>query len=595
MKYTKWWRINSCLLIFVVLSSNYSDSIFCNAFSAQTPLQTQSSPIGSIKQSQADAESKARSIHDNYSMNALFVNVEEKKQPTPFFLHGELPKDLPPGCLLRIGPNGASTEEGFLDGDGMVHCITLPPSSSFSHDSMMYTATYVQTKGRKLERARRIRIRNDDAEIKKFEGTLGAAPEGLPMLASLFRNGLNFKTLDVQKDTCNTALAISGDRILALMEQSPPSEITIDKSGRMKTVQSFQRLNGAVTNAPVNGGSLGAHGRTDPDTKQRVHASYNSVLRPYVRVDTFDENWSLKESVGVDIPSPIMVHDSVITNDYTVILDFPLTIKPSRMFTSNLFPVNYEPENGTRIGLVPRNGYNKGKNTMWFDVEPGVVLHAANAYQREEDGFVVVHGFKSIPSGSNYILEYTPAFLYEWVLDPCSGETVSEGCLNSDIMLEFPQIEERLNGKKSDCVYGLVTTSIGGPMLQFKTPQSAVLLDSVAKLALHDDLVKDIKAGDVMSRYDLPKNWHFVSEPTVVTKTGENGAYILLIATYVPPPSSGSQQKNHVKVATSKEGGMKSQFLILDGDNLEVVTTIDLPHHVNYGLHSLFVEWDKIK
>lgn len=201
------------MLIFVVLSSNYSDSRFCNAFSA--PLQTtQSSPIGSIKQSQADAESKARSIHDNYSMNALFVNVEEKKQPIPIFHDEELPKDLPAGCLLRIGPNGASTEEGFLDGDGMVHCITLPPSSS--HDSMMYTATYVQTKGRKLERARRIRIRNDDAEIK-FEGTLGAAPEGLPMLASLFRNGLNFKTLDVQKDTCNTALAISGDRILALM------------------------------------------------------------------------------------------------------------------------------------------------------------------------------------------------------------------------------------------------------------------------------------------------------------------------------------------------------------------------------------------
>ena len=179
-------------------------------YSTYTPSQ--------IAQVQKDAEAYARSIHDTnrlFAMNALFVNIPERPHPTPCSMSQEsrassLPSDLPRGCLLRIGPNGASTEEGFLDGDGIVHCITLPPDGE---GDIKYTATYVDTKGRKLERA----VGNG----KTFGGTLGAAPEGLPMLSNLLWNGLTFGTLDVQKDTCNTAIAVSGDRVLALMEQSP--------------------------------------------------------------------------------------------------------------------------------------------------------------------------------------------------------------------------------------------------------------------------------------------------------------------------------------------------------------------------------------
>mmetsp|Transcript_33299 Transcript_33299/g.67946 ORF Transcript_33299/g.67946 Transcript_33299/m.67946 type:complete len:614 (-) Transcript_33299:57-1898(-) len=537
-----------------------------------------------IVEAQAIAKDKARSIHDAFVMNALFVNIDERPDPTPCAISADsvtpsLPADLPPGCLLRIGPNGASTEEGFLDGDGMVHCITLPPSGE---GDIMYSATYVDTKGRKLERA----VGTGD----KFAGTLGAAPQGLPMLGNLLKNGLTFGTFDVQKDTCNTALAVSGRRVLALMEQSPPSEIEVTKEGRMRTVESFVRLDGAVPPGPINGGSFGAHGRTCPGTKERVHVSYQSNFAPYVRVDTFAEDWKLKSSVGVDVPVPVMVHDLALTEKYTVILDFPLTIRPKR-FLANLFPVEYEPQNGARIGLTPR-GTSKDE-TKWFDVENGVVLHAANAYERE-DGTVVVHAFKSVPTGdSSYILDYTPAFLYEWVLDPSTNKTISERCLNPDVMVEFPQIQEEVIGQKASVAYGLVSTSMGGPMKQFKTPKAAVVLDSVVKFALEEDADKGYVPGDIIGRFDLPPGWHSVAEPTVVTKTGGDGDYVLQIATYVP--SADGNKSDHVKVV--KNGKLKTQFLILDGDDISSgpVTTVDLPHHVNYGLHSQFVDWDIMK
>lgn len=575
-------NLRSALLYF------YATSAIVDAFSATLTSGPREilSPT-EILERQSDAEATARSIHDNYALNALFVNIDEQPKSQPCTISSdsrtsELPEDLPPGCILRIGPNGASKEEGFLDGDGLIHCVTLPPNGK----DIMYSATYVQTKGRKVERAKRIKSK----ENITFKGTLGAAPFGLPMLGSLFQNGINFATLDVQKDTCNTALAVSGDRVLALMEQSPPSEVEFSKEGRMRTVESCTRLDGAIPWAPINAGSFGAHGRTDPDTKERVHVSYNSNEPPFVRVDTFAEGWKLTSSKGVDVPAPIMIHDVILTKKFVVLMDFPLTIRPRR-FLQNMFPVEYEPKHGARIGLT-RRGTN-ADDAVWFEVDSGVVLHAANAYERE-DGKVVVHGFKSVPRGSSsYILDYTPAFLYEWILDPLTGKTVNERCLNPDVLVEFPQIEDNVVGKRASAAYGLVTTSIGGPMLQFKTPEVGVLLDGVVKLALEDNDCSEIFAGDVIDRFDLPKNWHLVSEPTVVTKKGGNGHYILLMATFVP---TADETRTHVDIATDNKS-MKSQLLILDGKSLSQgpVTTIDLPRHVNYGLHSLFLDWDNMK
>ena len=126
-------------------------------------------------------------------------------------------------------------------------------------------------------------------------------------------------------------------------------------------------------------------------------------------------------------------------------------------------------------------------------------------------------------------------------------------------------------------------------MTQYSTPQSAVLLDAVVKFALDDDDEAGIKAGDVAGRFDLPSGWHFVSEPTIVTKMGGDGQYVLLIATYVPQADG---RKADPVVPASDGCSMKSQLLVIDGiDMSKVVFAADLPYHVNYGLHSEYVDW----
>ena len=554
-----------------------------------------------IQSLQKEATNQARQNHDSYAMNALFVNIDEKTIPIPCTIntsssYSSLPNDLPPGCLLRIGPNGGSKEDGFLDGDGMIHTITIPPSpqqqkqeehsNENSQHMIMYSCTYVQTNGRTLEQQSQLNGQN-----YKFKGTLGAAPYGLPMLQSLFENGINFKTLTCQKDTCNTAMARSGDRVLALMEQSRPCEIQIYKDGRMETLDSMLTLNGCIVDAPITGGNFGAHGRTCPESGERIHVSYNTNARPFVKVDTFTKDWVLKSSVGVDdINVPVMVHDCAISKHFVIIMDFPLTVRPKR-FLLNQFPVEYESENGARIGLIPRSGQSK---TLWFDVDPGVVLHLANAYENS-DGHVVIHGAKAVPNDdSSYILEYSSSFLHEWILDPVTNEVLADRCINANNIVEFPAIGDNVISKQSDYCYTLQTTGIGGPMKQFKTPQTGVLLDGLLKFSLVDDEGKDIEAGDVIDRFLLSSGWHFVSEPTVVTKIGKcNEHYVLMIATEVP---IDSRNLGHETLALEM-GLMKSQFMVFDGNNISQgpVCIVDLPSHVNYGLHSLFVPWDCMK
>jgi len=536
---------------------------------------------------QARVELEARKRHDNFVMNTLFVPVDEHSVPTSCSMTGRsselgksyLPDDLPSGAILRIGPNGASREEGWLDGDGLIQCVIIPDDKA---SAPIFSSTYVDTRGRSLERQA-----GEDSK-KRFRGTLGAAPKGLPMLQSLVQNGLDFKTLIFQKDTCNTAVARSGSRIMALMEQSPPSEIEIGRDGKIRTVQNMCRLDGAVEDAFLTGGSFGAHGRTDPANGERVHLSYNSNSKPFVRADIFDDNWKLKSSIGIDVPVPVMVHDSALTTNYMIVLDFPLTVRPQR-FAMDKFPVEYEPKQGARIGLVLRKGGETGK-VQWFDVSVGVVLHAANAFERE-DGTVVIHGFKSLPKSENsFILDYTTSFFHQWVLDPKTGTVLEDRCCNPEELVEFPVVEERFVGSDPRCIYGLQVTSIGGPIYSFKTPEAGVLLDGVIKFATGEQ-----NAGKVIGRYTLESEWHFTSEPIVVTKTSKNGHYVLLYATNVPKEASSSGDLTFGEMA--RDGYLSSRMIVLDGDDIAAgpVCSIDLPYHVGYGLHSLFVPWDVLK
>lgn len=121
------------------------------------------------------------------------------------------------------------------------------------------------------------------------------------------------------------------------------------------------------------------------------------------------------------------------------------------------------------------------------------------------------------------------------------------------------------------------------------------MLGGVVKLALQNDELRRIRKGDVLSKYTLPQNWHSVSEPTVVRKiNGGTGTYVIFVATRVIDKSPSSPVT--AEAMREADFSMKSKVIVLDGDRLdEVVFAWDLPYRVPYGLHSMFLDWEKMK
>ena len=216
-------------------------------------------------------------------------------------------------------------------------------------------------------------------------------------------------------------------------------------------------------------------------------------------------------------------------------------------------------------------------------------MHASNAWETQ-DGKVIVQGFRSEPTPNEcYLNKFAPSYYYEYSIDLKTG-LVTEQTLNPYEIVEFPVINEKLNGQACPSVYALSTKSIGGPLEVYSQPTTGVTFDSVVKFAAKAQ--NGSQKGEVIGRFQLDERWFAVSEPTVVPKENKEGEYILLIATRFPP---GMKWRD---VARDYDGAsLVSKVFILDGDNFDdgPVYSATLPHHVPYGLHSGFIDWEHMK
>jgi carotenoid cleavage dioxygenase-like enzyme len=191
---------------------------------------------------------------NNEIMNDLFKPVAtEVRSAKAAFVRGGLPSDFPRGAVLKNGPNARyDSAGGWLDGDGMVHCVVLPPDAS----EPRYSRTYLRTCGFSKEEA---------AGEGLFLGSL-VAPDGYRLLWALFKNAV--RAAQPQKDTANTAfLRLRGTgRVLALMEQCLPCEFTVATDATLTTTRASCDFDGIMLDRqrfPFSGGATTAHFKVD--------------------------------------------------------------------------------------------------------------------------------------------------------------------------------------------------------------------------------------------------------------------------------------------------------------------------------------------
>jgi carotenoid cleavage dioxygenase len=424
---------------------------------------------------------------------------------------GELPRDLN-GTFYRNGPNPAFEPVGryhWFDGDGMIHAISLRDGRA------SYRNRWVGSRGLAEERA---------AGKATYKGLLEFSPTEVP----------NFK------NTGNTNIVWHAGKLLALMEAALPTQLA---ACTLETIGEWDfggRLAGPMT----------AHPKMDPETGEMLFFGY-SPFPPYLTYHVADRDGALVRSEVIDVAWPSMMHDFAITKDEVIFILCPLVFSFENMAKSG-GAFAWEPDRGTRIGVMPRNGGNA--DVKWFETDASYVFHPMNAYRQGDEIVLDVARYGRLdfmmPESARdpKYRDENSAKMHRWRLDLRGGGVASEPL--DDITAEFPRVDERLLGRKHR--YGYV---------------AAEVTDS------------RMPAFSAVRRYDFERGTYETRDFGAGNGVGE--------PLFVPRHAGAAEDDGYVIVLAYDQAQNTSRFHVLDAKNItaEPIATVHLPHRIPYGFH----------
>ena len=445
-------------------------------------------------------------------------------------VEGEVPRDLN-GTLYRNGPNPQFAPRGgyhVFTGDGMIHAFQIEDGAVHYRNRWLRTPRFL------LERE---------------------AGEALYAGFDFPRN--DPRTRGVPGGPANTNVVWHAGRLLALAEGGlPPMELDPDTletrgvwdfHGELWRPIDPQLAQAMGIDAPDGRapGIFTAHPKIDPESGEMLAFGYDA-MPPYLIYYVISAEGKLVRRETIEIPFPAMVHDFITTPEHVIFPIFPATLRVERMEKGEPV-IGWEPDLGTHIGVMPRNGGND--DVVWLQTNPRFAFHPLNAHSDGRHVIAELAQYERLPidgAGNQVGDDTVPATLVRWVID-LEGGTVKEEPLD-DLAIEFPRIDERYTGL--DYRYGYA--------------------------AGDNDILEGFRS---ILRYDV--------------RTGERRSHALGDGSatsepiFVPRRPDSPEGEGYLLVVVYRAGENRSDLLILDAENLEAkpLATARLPHRVPGGFH----------
>ncbi len=349
---------------------------------------------------------------------------------------GTIPPELD-GRYVRIGPNPGSPPNPaayhWFTGDGMVHGVRLQGGNALWY-------------------------RNRWIRSKVLEASAGMAAAPGP------RNG--------DRDTVNTNVLGHAGATWALVEAGG-YPVRIDEN--LETV-AYDPFGGTLK------GSLSAHPHLDPETGEMHAICYEATDQNVIRHVVIDAGGKVVREEPITVEHGPSIHDCMITKNYVIILDLPVTFSMQRLIKGFSFPYAWNPNHKARVGLLPRRG--KNDDVIWCDVAPCYVFHPCNGFE-DADGRVIldVCAHESMFAESTQGPDSTSVPFERWTIDP-GAKTVARKVLDRDSQ-EFPRPNEVLIGKPYRYAYTVALANGGDASFLSQTRLFKQDLESGAR-QVHD-------------------------------------------------------------------------------------------------------------
>lgn len=431
---------------------------------------------------------------------------------------GKIPGDLS-GAYMRNGPNPMFKPLSYtypFDGDGMIHAVYL------DNGQARYRNRFVQTRGLVAEQRAGRAIYGGTLAPVPVDPAL-VEPDGDP---GPFKNG------------AFVGIVRHAGHILALLEVSTGYELTPE----LDTIGEWS----PGTDEPIE---IGAHTRRHPKTGALFGVTYG-IDEPFVRFQEIDASGRLVNSTKVPLAAATMIHDFILTERHILVLAGPAVFDLAAAQTGQS-PIQWRPELGTRIGLVPLDG----DAVRWLEAEPFFVFHFANGFELKGSLIIdyVRHQWLHFGPGPSPSI---PPRLHRLSVDLASGR-IDDACV-SDVAVEFPRVDDRRNATPTRHVY--IPTLTDGWTLDRSTSATfntiAHMNSETGGVALHD-------FGN-----------RLVGEPVFIPKPGLNGERDGYLAVFIYDPATDA-----------------STFTLLDAADVtaEPVAVVALPRRVPQGLHGTWM------
>lgn len=362
---------------------------------------------------------RMKSDTGNPFLEGIHTPMAEERTVTDLAVSGTIPAELD-GRYIRIGPNPATEQNPaayhWFTGDGMVHGVSL--------------------KGGKA-----LWYRNRWIRSNAVSDALGEEPAPGPRNTS---------------DTVNTNVLGHAGSTWALVEAGG-FPVRINEG--LET----------IAHDPFGGtlkGSFSAHPHLDPDSGEMHAITYAGTSQDTIWHVVVGKDGKVRREEPISVQHGPSIHDCMITKNYVIILDLPVTFSMKTLLAGHKFPYAWNPDHQARVGLMPREG--KNEDVIWCDVAPAYVFHPSNAFETE-DGKVILdvcahtNMFASSRQGPDS--QETP--FERWTIDPVAKK-VARDVIDADSQ-EFPRPNEALIGKPYRYAYTMALPKGGDPSFATNT------------------------------------------------------------------------------------------------------------------------------
>lgn len=342
---------------------------------------------------------RAGRVHaTNAYLEGIHAPLRAERTLENLAITGNLPKALD-GRYMRIGPNPVDQPNPatyhWFTGDGMVHGVRLKDGKA-----LWYRNRWIRS-----------------LEVSKALGESNVPGPRRP-----------------PGDTVNTNIIGHAGKTWALVEAGA---VPVRLDDELNSV-AHDPFGGSLT------GAFTAHPHLDPDTGDTHAICYDATEWNAIRHVVLDPTGRVKRELSIPVRHGPSIHDSMITKQFVIVLDLPVTFSMKTLLSGKPFPYKWNPDHQARVGLLPKTG--SADSIIWCNVTPCYVFHPCNGYERE-DGKVIldvcVHDTMFAQSTGGP--DSSQVTFERWTIDPAT-QTVERKVIDSDGQ-EFPRPNETLIGK----------------------------------------------------------------------------------------------------------------------------------------------------